>query len=89
MTRLHSTISALFDSLSNADEEEIDDSGDVAPGSMEAPQMLPKASAHGSGVFQSLCSLFRGGNAEKDYGYEGKELELRRPEGMKHWGGSH
>ncbi|KAJ4315598.1 hypothetical protein N0V94_005853 [Neodidymelliopsis sp. IMI 364377] len=85
MTRFHSRLSALLESLSNADEEEIDDSGDVAPGSMEAPQMLPKAAAHGSSFYQSLCALFHG--RKEDYGYEGKELELRRPEGMKHWGG--
>ncbi|KZM22255.1 uncharacterized protein EKO05_0011352 [Ascochyta rabiei] len=85
MSRVHSKLSALFESLANADEEEIDAEGDVAPGSMEAPQMLPKAAAHGSSLYQSLCALFHGG--KDDYGYEGKELELRRPEGMKHWGG--
>ena len=87
MTRLHSKISSMLDSLSNADEDEIDVEGDVAPGSVEAPQMLPKAAAHGSGLFRSLCALFHGGN--EDLGYEGKESELRRPEGMKHWGGGH
>ncbi|KAJ4346045.1 hypothetical protein N0V95_005778 [Ascochyta clinopodiicola] len=87
MTRVHSKLSALFESLANADDEEIDAEGDVAPGSMEAPQMLPKAAAHGSSLYQSLCALFHGG--KEDYGYEGKELELRRPEGMKHWGGGH
>lgn len=49
--------------------------------------MLPKAAAHGSSLYRSLCALFHGGS--EDYGYEGKESELRRPEGMKHWGGGH
>lgn len=86
MTRFHSKLSALLESLSNADEEEIDAEGDVAPGAMEAPQILPKAAVHGSSFYQSLCALFH--SSKEDYGYEGKELELRRPEGMKHWGGS-
>lgn len=86
MTRFHNRLSALFDSLSNSDDE-IDVEGDVAPGSMEAPQMLPKAAVHGSSLYRSLCALFHGGN--DDLGYEGKESEMRRPEGMKHWGGGH
>lgn len=84
MTRFHSKLSALLDSLTNADEEEFETEGDVAPGSMEAPQILPKAAAHRSSFYQSLCALFHGGGEE--LGYEGKESELRRPEGMKHWG---
>lgn len=84
MTRFHNRLSALLDSLSNSDEE-VDFEGDVAPGSMEAPQMLPKAAASGSSLYRSLCALFHSGN--DDLGYEGKESEMRRPEGMKHWGG--
>jgi hypothetical protein len=74
----------MMDSLSS-DDDEIDVEGDVAPGSMEAPQMLPKAAAGGSSLYRSLCKLFQGGREE--FGYEGKEEEMRRPEGMKHWGG--
>ena len=85
MTRMHTKLSALLEALTNADEDEFETEGDVAPGSMEAPQMLPKAAAHGSSFYQSLCALFHGGREE--LGYEGKESELRRPEGMKHWGG--
>ena len=61
----------------------------MAPGSMEAPQMLPKAAAGGSSsLYRMLCRVFQGGRREEfDFGYEGKEGELRRPEGMKHWGG--
>ena len=84
LSRLNHRLSAMLDSLSS-DEDEIDVEGDIAPGSMEAPQMLPKAAAGGSGLYRSLCRLFQGGREE--FGYEGKEEELRRPEGMKHWGG--
>ncbi|KAH6625675.1 hypothetical protein C7974DRAFT_312307 [Boeremia exigua] len=84
MTRFHNKLSALLESLANADEE-IDVEGDVAPGSMEAPQMLPKATTHASSLYRSLCALFHSSN--DDLGYEGKESEMRRPEGMKHWGG--
>lgn len=84
MTRFHNRISALLDSLAN-DDDEIDSEGDVAPGSMDAPQMLPKAAAHGSSLYRSLCALFHGGS--EDYGYEGNEAVMRRPTGMKHWGG--
>lgn len=84
LTRLNHRLSALLDSLAS-DDADFDVEGDVAPGSMDAPQMLPKAAAGGSGLFRSLCRLFSAGSEE--FGYEGKEEELRRPEGMKHWGG--
>ncbi|KAF1925728.1 uncharacterized protein M421DRAFT_423566 [Didymella exigua CBS 183.55] len=87
MTRFHNKLSAMIDSLAGADEEAFDVEGDVAPGSVEAPQMLPKASTRGSSIYRSVCALFHGG--EDDLGYEGKELQWRRPEGMKHWGGGH
>ncbi|KAJ8118986.1 hypothetical protein OPT61_g138 [Boeremia exigua] len=83
LTRFHNRISAFLESLANADED-IDVEGDIAPGSMEAPQMLPKAAAHGSSFYRTLTALF---HSDDDLGYEGKESELRRPEGMKHWGG--
>lgn len=85
MTRFHSKLSAMLDSLAGADEDDFDVEGDVAPGSVDAPQMLPKASTRGPSIYRSLCALFHG--SEDDLGYEGKELQWRRPEGMKHWGG--
>ncbi|KAF2995540.1 hypothetical protein E8E13_002748 [Curvularia kusanoi] len=87
LDRIHNRLSSLLDALSNSDDE-FDVEGDVAPGSMEAPQMLPKAAASaGSSLYRSLCALFH--SSGDDFGYEGKEGELRRPEGMKHWGGGH
>jgi len=64
---------------------EDDASGDIAPGSLDAPQMLPAKSpaSDDSSLFQGLCALFHRG--ESSFGYEGKELELRRPTGMRHW----
>ena len=91
LSHLNSKMHNLITKLSFSRDDEGDFSGDVAPGSMESPQMLPKAAASQSlpeRFYQSLCSLFHGGSAE-GYGYEGKELELRRPEGMKHWGTAH
>lgn len=85
LTRFHNKLSAMLESLSGADEDDFDVEGDVAPGSVEAPQMLPKTSTRGPSIYRSLCALFLGG--EDDLGYEGKEAQWRRPEGMKHWGG--
>lgn len=67
-----------------ATEDEHDVSGDIAPGSLDAPQMLPSAPATEElSMFERLCALFHRG--ESSFGYEGKELELRRPTGMRHW----
>jgi hypothetical protein len=80
----------VLDSLSSSDDDDdyLDGEGDVAPGSVDAPQMLPRPAAarSGSGLYRALCKLFSSAGSE-DFGYEGKEEELRRPEGMKHWGG--
>jgi|TARA_R110002003_G_scaffold40_5_gene2630 hypothetical protein len=60
-------------------------SGDIAPGSLDSPSMLPKAATdERDSFFRSLCALFHGGDSESS-GYEGKEGELRRPTGMRHW----
>jgi hypothetical protein len=65
-------------------DDESDRSGDIAPGSLEAPQILPKAPiVEEPTLYESLCALFHG--KESSFGYEGKELELRRPQGMRHW----
>ena len=84
--RLNKEFHALFDSSSTDSDDfsdnEQDFSGDVAPGSLQAPQVLPTASEE-VGVFDRLCALFH--RAESSFGYEGKELELRRPEGGRDW----
>ncbi|KAF1847383.1 uncharacterized protein K460DRAFT_57482 [Cucurbitaria berberidis CBS 394.84] len=65
-------------------DDENDVSGDIAPGSLEAPQILPSAPVSEEWPWlQSLCAFFHG--RESSFGYEGKELELRRPTGMRHW----
>jgi hypothetical protein len=70
-------------------EEKRDLSGDIAPGSLESPQMLPRAAAPETfvdAVAQRFNAVFGGQDVEtRNFGYEGKELELRRPEGMRHW----
>ncbi|KAH7067756.1 hypothetical protein FB567DRAFT_255115 [Paraphoma chrysanthemicola] len=60
-------------------------SGDIAPGSLDSPSMLPKAATdERDSFFKSLCALFHGSDRES-FGYEGKEGEMRRPTGMRHW----
>jgi hypothetical protein len=47
--------------------------------------MLPKESKGNSESFyRSLRALFHG-TGEDSFGYEGKEGEMRRPTGMRHW----
>jgi hypothetical protein len=47
--------------------------------------MLPKAlAAERDSFFRSICALFHAGDGE-DLGYEGKEGEMRRPSGSRHW----
>ena len=61
-----------------------DTEGDIAPGSLAAPQMLPlKAEEEKGSLWGGLCALFSG--RESSFGYEGKEGEMRRPTGMRHW----
>jgi hypothetical protein len=63
---------------------ETDSSGDIAPGSLDAPQMLPSAVAPEElTLLERLCNLFHG--HESTFGYEGKEAEMRRPQGSRHW----
>jgi hypothetical protein len=60
---LNNKFHALFDPTSTDDEEDAfvdeseDFSGDVAPGSLESPQTLPKASEEDS-FFDKLCAMF-------------------------------
>ncbi|ORY15143.1 hypothetical protein BCR34DRAFT_189901 [Clohesyomyces aquaticus] len=69
--------------------EKRDTSGDIAPGSLEAPQLLPRAAGPETlaDSISRIMTVLRGEDLEKrKFGYEGKELEMRRPEGMRHWG---
>ena len=61
-------------------------SGDIAPGSMDSPSMLPKEVSPESreSLFRSLLVLF-GRDDNGGFGYEGKEGEMRRPQGSRHW----
>lgn len=80
---------SLFHHCTEEEEEDDGDlSGDIAPGSLEAPQMLPRpASIDGETLSNKIIALLRREDAEqKRFAYEGKELELRRPTGMRHWG---
>jgi len=69
---------------------EKDTTGDIAPGSVESPEMLPRAAAPESltdSITATLYSVISGNDFEnRKFGYEGKESEMRRPEGMRHWG---
>lgn len=70
-------------------EEELDASGDIAPGSLEGPVMLPRAAAPESKterLMDAISAILRRGDDERRrFAYEGKEAEMRRPEGMRHW----
>ncbi|KAF2180715.1 hypothetical protein K469DRAFT_714289 [Zopfia rhizophila CBS 207.26] len=51
--------------------------------------MLPRAAAPEpltDTITATINAVLRGDDVEKrQFGYEGKELEMRRPEGMRHW----
>jgi len=65
-------------------DDEPDLSGDVAPGSAAAPQILPTAPLPDNlSLFERLFAAFH--RKENGYGYEGKESEMRRPIGMVYW----
>ncbi|KAH7117784.1 hypothetical protein B0J11DRAFT_441730 [Dendryphion nanum] len=70
-------------------EEKRDLSGDIPPGSLESPQMLPRVAAPESlteTLSKKVHAVFGNGDIERrGFGYEGKELEMRRPQGMRHW----
>jgi hypothetical protein len=94
--RINKKLHALLDTLSAEAEEEGEDveeeapieeteedfSGDIAPGTLESPSVLPKALKEAT-LFDRLCGMFH--RAESSFGYEGNELELRRPEGGQNW----
>ncbi|KAF2751204.1 hypothetical protein M011DRAFT_473711 [Sporormia fimetaria CBS 119925] len=82
-SQLSSQVYSLFDG--NRELRKRDITGDIAPGSLEAPQMLPRAAAPPSFADTLRSLLWRGDLERREFGYEGKELEMRRPEGMRHW----
>lgn len=49
--------------------------------------MLPRPTPVASpSTLDRVLKFLRKGNDDKNFAYEGKELELRRPTGMRHWG---
>ncbi|KAL5117627.1 hypothetical protein ACEQ8H_004520 [Pleosporales sp. CAS-2024a] len=84
---LASRIQHKLDHLLHADDLDLF-AGDIAPGSMESPSMLPTASSTAGereSFFRCLRALFHIHHWSDDFGYEGKEGEMRRPTGMRHW----
>ena len=81
---------ALFHTSERVEErvEKRYSSGDIAPGSPEAPQILPRAATPDSladTVSWAISIVFRMDDMEKRrFGYEGKESDVRRPERIRH-----
>lgn len=48
--------------------------------------MLPRPTPAASSTFDRVFTFLKKGDDDKNFAYEGKELELRRPTGMRHWG---
>jgi len=82
---LSDRLSSLFHHYEEEAEDD-DHSGDIPPGSLAAPEMLPHAVKLDTTVLSRFLAALRRKELGNDYGYEGKELELRRPTGMRHWG---
>ncbi|KAF2852671.1 hypothetical protein T440DRAFT_33601 [Plenodomus tracheiphilus IPT5] len=82
LSRLNRNLHVYLHTPSTDDEPDL--SGDVAPGSAAAPQMLPTVPASDdSSFFERLCAIFH--RSESGFGYEGKESEMRRPIGSVYW----
>ncbi|KAF2277769.1 uncharacterized protein EI97DRAFT_374080 [Westerdykella ornata] len=75
LSQLPFPLRSLFGAKAATAERDL--TGDIAPGSLEAPQMLPRAAAP-----QSFIDRLK---AKESSAYEGKESEMRRPWGMRHW----
>ncbi|KAF2657214.1 hypothetical protein K491DRAFT_691228 [Lophiostoma macrostomum CBS 122681] len=81
----HPSSSPSSSSRDDDDNEPNDPSGDIAPGTLESPSMLPRAAVPDSFI-DMMKGVLRGEDRERrEFGYEGKEVEIRRPEGMRHW----
>ncbi|KAF2678204.1 hypothetical protein K458DRAFT_377260 [Lentithecium fluviatile CBS 122367] len=85
LSHFSNKISSLFHHCDEDDDEE-PRAGDIAPGSLEAPSMLPRPANQDDTMYDRIIALLRSDAERKSYAYEGKELELRRPTGMRHWG---
>jgi hypothetical protein len=86
-SRINNRLHSIFNSHSPDDIDDERDlfAGDIAPGSLDAPSVLPKAlTDERDSFFRSLCVLFHGSDGDSS-GYEGKEGELKRPSGMRQW----
>lgn len=85
LSYLSNKVSSLFHDCDSDDDEPR--AGDIAPGSLEAPSILPRPASGKDTVFAKIYAFLRKDDAERrKLAYEGKELELRRPTGMRHWG---
>lgn len=88
MSQLTDKLHLVFQSSS--DDDKRDPSGDIPPGSLEGPEMLPRAAAPESlaeRISETIGSVLKAEDIieRRRFGYEGKELEMRRPRGMRHW----
>lgn len=73
-------------SLLEADADESQDvSGNISPGSLDAPESLPLAPEPLSVMEEIKAVVWHEDVERRGFGYEGRERELRRPEGMRHW----
>lgn len=73
-------------------QEKRDTSGDIPPGSLEAPEMLPRSPAPDTTIdaIEEIINsvLSRSRSAEhRQLAYEGMEGAVRRPQGSRYWGG--
>ncbi|KAJ4355739.1 uncharacterized protein N0V89_003759 [Didymosphaeria variabile] len=86
-SHLSTKLRTLLHDCSDSGDHDDDVSGDIAPGSLEAPQMLPRPTTLSEpSALGRFVAFLKKGDEEKNFAYEGKELELRRPTGMRHWG---
>ncbi|KAF2634605.1 hypothetical protein P280DRAFT_413417 [Massarina eburnea CBS 473.64] len=83
---LSERLSSLLEHCDDEDEDDDDHSGDIPPGSLTAPEMLPHAANSDDNMITKILAALRREDLRKDYAYEGHESELRRPTGMRHWG---
>jgi hypothetical protein len=79
-------LSSLLNNGDDGEDEDHDHSGDIPPGSLAAPQILPQAARIDETMLTKILAAIWIKDPRKEYAYEGKELELRRPTGMRHWG---
>ncbi|KAF1962001.1 hypothetical protein CC80DRAFT_543368 [Byssothecium circinans] len=83
---LSERLSSIFQHCDDEADDDDDHSGDIAPGSLAAPEMLPHAANLDDNMIARIIAALKRHDPRKDYAYEGKESELRRPTGMRHWG---